>query len=156
MSAVNGYLQFCVRPSFPGPAPECCFPREEGSQRPAAGRGLGGQDKARVNPHCCTTNCVVPLRGEGGCWTLLEVIEVEMLFPVGKTLWKYTTKEMALVMLPVIRDLPIIFQSVESLLNLPWPEVTLQWKCICQKQIPSLRYQLYQQNNDEVSQEAFF
>lgn len=27
-----------------------------------------------------------------GCWTLLEVIKVEMLFPVGKTIWKYTAK----------------------------------------------------------------
>ena len=123
----------------------------------AAGRGLGGQDKARVSPHCCTTNCVVPLRGDGGCWTSLEVIEVEMPFPVGKTLWKYTTKHRdGFGNVTVIRDLPIIFQSAESLLNLPRPEVTLQWKCICQKQIPSLRYQLYQQNNDEVSQEAFF
>lgn len=70
-----------------------------------------------------------------------------MLFPVdeeGKTIWKYTTKHThsALVIFPIIKELLIILQSVESLFNLPWPEETLQGTWFCQKLVPSLRYHL--------------
>ena len=71
------------------------LPREAGGM--AVGSRLGSQDKARVNPRCLSLVTTSPrtgptLRGDGGCWTLLEVIKVEMPFPVGKTIWKYSTK----------------------------------------------------------------
>lgn len=53
----------------------------------------------------------------------------------------------ALDIFQIIKGLLIFLQTAESLFKFPWREVTLQWKYIYQKQIPSPRYCL--KNKDQ-------
>lgn len=152
--------QFRAQLSFPGCASECWFPLLREARAMAAGSRLGSWDKESQSSllqsrHCLTT-CGTCRDGWWGLLGFAPSYRGKNAFSREKTIWKNTAK--------YIDNFGIVASNrgstdcftvggifVQPSLARGNSEVEMHLS----EQIPSLRYQIYQQNNDQLPWEAF-
>lgn len=155
VSAARECPQFPAQLSFPGCASECWFPPPEGSRAMAAGSRLGSWDKdsqsAPLKSRYCLTTSGTCLEGWGGLLGFARSYQGKNASFKGKTIWKYAAKCIDNFGIVTSNKGPTNYFTVSGIVVQPsLARGNSAVEMHLSEQIPSLRYQIYQQNNDQL------